>query len=257
MQTKTTSKKPSLVPASSETSTAETSTAESSLIPVGTALATTSAPPAEQEYVREDLKIPRVEIKHGVDTRFADIIPGQFVLNRPMDEDYFTLKIPTPVIFLDVNRGWLEDVEPGSGSIPLSFRTKAEVEEAGGTTERNHPDKTLFKRFADTLILIEQNSANFWPDTMTFEVKGITWILATYRIKASAYSAIGSVIGNWDFAQRRSTEPRHDYWAVRWMLGTVLNRGMSFSYFVPTLKKIREHTPEEYATLKEIADNLR
>ena len=96
----------------------------------------------EGEWGAGDLKLPRLDLKHAVDTRFADVTPGHYVYSRST-EDYFPLVPPFPIIFLKARKGYLQTVE--ASEVPLICYTKAELTELGGTTDKNRPNRRLLK----------------------------------------------------------------------------------------------------------------
>jgi hypothetical protein len=200
----------------------------------------------------EDIKLPRLDLKHAVDTRFANVTPGHYVYSRS-PEDYLPLIPPFPVIFPKVQM-FIQVVE--QGEVSLTCYSKAELTELGGTTNKNRPDLTLFGAFCDTLILIEQSAHPEWPDTVLLDIGGTKMALATYRIKGSAYSEIGSVLINGPVYQALAKQVPSLLWEQIWKLGSMLRKGQTFTYQVPTLVRLRKTTPAEAQACKELVENL-
>jgi hypothetical protein len=218
----------------------------------------TSPSPVEPGYLEGDwgagdLKIARLDLKHVVDTRFADVTPGHYVYSRS-PEDYFPLIPPFPVTILKARKGYLRDVDPGETA--LVCYTKADLAELGGTTDTNRPDLTLFNAFCDTLLLINRSAHPEWPGTLLLDVGGTKMALATYRAKKSAFSEFGSVLANWEAYQRMSKQKPAPLWEQVWKLGSTLRKLPSFSYQIPTLEKLNAVTPAESKALRELAENL-
>ena len=207
----------------------------------------------EGDWGAGDLKLARLDLKHAVDTRFADVTPGHYVYSRST-EDYFPLVPPFPVIFLKARKGYMQNVEPGE--VPLICYTKAELAELGGTTEKNRPDLTPFSPFCDTLLLIDRSAHSEWPDTIMLDVGGAKKALTTYRAKGSAFSEIGCVLASWEAYQRMTKQKLIPLWEQVWKLGSMLRKLPSFSYQVPTLVRLNEVTSAESGALKELAENL-
>jgi hypothetical protein len=207
----------------------------------------------EGDWGAGDLKLARLDLKHAVDTRFADVTPGHYVYSRST-EDYFPLVPPFPVIFLKARKGYMQTVEPGE--IPLICYTRAELAELGGTTDKNRPDLTPFGAFCDTLLLIDQSAHSEWPNTILLDVAGTKKALATYRIKGSAFSEIGAVLASWPAYQRMAGQKPNLLWERVWKLGSTLRKLPSFSYQVPTLVRLSEVTSAESEAFKELAENL-
>jgi hypothetical protein len=200
-----------------------------------------------------DLKLPRVELKHGVDTRYPDIAPGRFVYARS-NEDYLELIPPFSVTFLRAVKGYLQPVE--QGDIPMIARTKAEVFELGGATEQGRPDAPFWAPLADTLVLVSHSARKTWPGTTLFDICGEKTAAATYRIKATAFKEIGTVLASWERFQKMGGNMSARIFDVEWELGSHLRNGATFSYFVPTLKEKRIHTTSEQKALMDIGGNL-
>jgi hypothetical protein len=200
-----------------------------------------------------DFKLARLDLKHAVDTRFADVTPGYFVYSQS-PEDYLSLVPPFPVIFPKVRKGFMQSVE--TGEVPLICYTKAELTELGGTTDKNRPDLTPFGAFCETLILIGQSAHANWPDTILFDIGGTKMALATYRIKGSAFSEIGSVLASRPAYQLLTKQKPTLLWEQVWKLGSTIRKGSSFSYQVPTLARLRDATPAEARACKELVENL-
>jgi hypothetical protein len=213
----------------------------------------TAAGLLEGDFTLEDLKLPRLDLKHAVDPRFADVTPGHYVYSRST-EDYFSLAPHLTVVFPKVRKGFRQTVE--QGEVPLICYSKAELAELGGTTEKNRPDLTPFSVFCDTLVLIDQSAHAAWPDTILFDVGGTKMALATYCIKGSAYSEIGSVLVGRPAFQFLTKQKPTLLWEQVWTLGSMLRKGASFSYQVPTLKRLRSATPAEAQACKELVQNL-
>jgi hypothetical protein len=207
----------------------------------------------EGEWGVDDLKIARLDLKHGVDGRFSDVTPGHYVYSRSL-EDYLPLVPPFPVIFLKVRKGYLQSVEPGE--IPLVCHTKQELTELGGTLETSHPELTLFAPFCDCLVLIDQKARSEWPDTPLLDVGGKKKALATYRAKTSAFKEIGSVLASWSAYQRINKEELEPLWTQQWSLSSTVRVTPSFSYQVPTLARLEKVAAAELPGLKELAENL-
>jgi hypothetical protein len=208
----------------------------------------------EGDWSAGDIKLPRLDLKHAVDTRFADVAPGHYAYSRS-PEDYLSLVPPLEVIFLKAVKGYRQNVEPGE--IPLVCHTRAELAELGGTTEKNRPDLTLFSPFCDTLLLIDQSAHSEWRDTPLVEV-GETRkaALATYCIKGSAFAAIGSILAGQAAYQLLTKQKPALLWEQVWKLGSKLRQMPSFSYQEPTLARLNGVTPAEAQACKELAENL-
>jgi hypothetical protein len=207
----------------------------------------------EGDWGLGDIKLARLDLKHAVDTRFTDVTPGHYVYSQST-EDYIPLTPPFPVIFPKVRKGFMQSV--GQGETPLICYTKAELTELGGTTDKNRPDLTPFGAFCDTLILIDRSAHAQWPGTILFDIGGTEMALATYRIKGSAFSEIGSVLANRPAYQLLTKQKPTLLWEQVWKLGSTLRKGSSFSYQVPTLARLRDATPAEAQACKELVENL-
>jgi hypothetical protein len=200
-----------------------------------------------------DLKLPRLELKHGVDTRYQDIVPGRFVYART-NEDYLELTPPFPLTFLRARKGYIQSVEPGE--IPMIAWTKAEVVELGGSLERGRPDAAYWAPFADTLIVIDRAARPDWPGTQLLDINGQKVAAATYRIKGTAFNEVGTVLASWEKFQKMGGNLSARIFDIEWELGASLRKGMTFSYFVPTLRQKRAHAPIEQKQLAEMGGNL-
>jgi len=205
------------------------------------------------EWDSGDLKLPRLELKHGVDTRYSDITPGRFVYARS-NEDYLELVPPFSITFLRAVKGYLQPVE--QGDIPMIARTKAEVFELGGATEQGRPDAPFWPPLADTLVMINSSARKTWPGTTLFDACGEKMAAATYRIKATAFKEIGTVLASWEKFQKMGGNTSARIFDVEWELNSHLRNGATFSYFIPTLKEKRIHTPGEQKALSDIGGNL-
>jgi hypothetical protein len=209
----------------------------------------------EGDWGAGDLKFAKLSLKHGVDTRFVGVDPGAFVYSRST-EDYFSLVPPFPVIFLKARKGYLQVTE--ADEIPLICATKAEVAGLGGTTDRNgRPDLTPFSAFCEALVAIDQSACPDWSGTILFDIAGTRKIaFAEYFIKKSAFSEIGSVLAGEQAWARLAKQKPAPLWKQVWSLGSVLRKGPTFPYQVPTLARLGEVTPAESAALQELAENL-
>jgi hypothetical protein len=208
----------------------------------------------EGDWGAGDIRLPRLDLKHAVDTRFADVTPGHYVYSRSL-EDYLPLVPPFEVIFLKAAKGYRQNVE--QGEIPLICHSRQELADLGGTTEKNRPDLTLFSPFCDTLLLIDLSARSEWPGTTMVEV-GETRkaALATYCIKGSAFTAIGPILAGQAAYQLLTKQKPTLLWEQVWKLGSTLRKLPSFSYQEPTLARLNGVTPAEAASCRELAENL-
>ena len=200
-----------------------------------------------------DLRLPRLELKHGVDTRYPGVAPGRFVYARS-NEDFLEIMPPFCVTFLRAVKGYLQPVE--QGDIPMIARTKAEVLELGGATEQGRPDAPYWAPLADTLVMINSSARKEWPGTTLFDTSGEKMAAATYRIKATAFKEIGTVLASWERFQKMGGNMSARLSDIEWELSSHLRNGATFSYFIPTLKEKRLHTPGEQKALSDIGGNL-
>jgi hypothetical protein len=201
-----------------------------------------------------DLPIARLDLKHAVDSRFGDVVPGHYVYSHS-PEDYLPLEPPLPVIFLKVRKRYAQTVEVGE--IPLVCDTKQEVAELGGTLDYGRPDLTPFAPFCDCLVVIGEGARSEWPNTPLLDTGGKKKALARYRAQKSAYKEIGSVLAGWNAYQKMAKKELEPLWAQEWNLGSKLRKLPSFSFQVPTLVHLRKITDAaELAALKELAENL-
>jgi hypothetical protein len=207
----------------------------------------------EGDWSAGDLKLARLDLKHAVDPRFADVAAGLYVYSRSI-EDYFPLTPPLEVVFLKARKGYRQNVDPGE--IPLVCYSKQELAELGGTLEPSRPDLTPFSPFCDCLLLISEKAHSSWPDTSLLDVGGQKMALATYSAKGSAFKEIGSPLVSWDAFQRIAKKEPRPIWSQIWSLGSVLRKLPSFAFWVPVLKEAHAVSEDQAKALKELSENL-
>jgi hypothetical protein len=201
-----------------------------------------------------DLKLARLDLKHPVDTRFAEVTPGRYVYSRST-EDYFALTPPVPVIVLKARKGYRQNVE--QGEIPLVCYSKQDLAELGGTLEPSRPDLTPFAPFCECLLLIGEEAHPEWPETPLLDIGGgRKMALATYVAKGSAFKEFGAPLARWDSFQRIAKKEPKPLWTQIWSLGSALRKLPSFSFWVPTLKESGVVSEEQAKELKALAENL-
>lgn len=203
----------------------------------------------------EDFSIPKLSLKHAVDSRFEDVKPGLFVWH--MGEDYAALKPPLAFIPIKSRRGYVQQVDQSSGEQPIICWSKEEMEaEHNGSTEYNRPDKTKFSPLADLMILLI-DAKGLPPNAPLVSVGKKLCAPVIYRVKSTSFEvarALNSSIMAAKF--RREVTPK--FWDTSWILNstTKSRSGTGSVYQAPTVKLGAPTSAAERLELAEIASNL-
>jgi hypothetical protein len=205
------------------------------------------------DFDRDDFNLPTLILKHGVDQRFPDINPGNFVYSVGTEE-YYCLAPPLTVDILTLRKRYLQKVDQGQGERPQIAQTKEEVEQLGGTLDPANPEGILFQPMADLLFLI--NGGKTSKAISTLDVLGSKCAPAMYRAKGTAYGQTAKVVltdrARLKMAGKSDIKLTH----CRWVLGVKQRQGATFQYLVPTMTIGPENSPERMAALQDIAANL-
>jgi hypothetical protein len=208
----------------------------------------------EEDREAEGHHMPRLTLKHEIDTRFSSVQPGNFVYHNNRD-DGLELAPPIEIIVLRAEKSFIQ--RTGPGETPILCRTNAELAQCNGTiTPWAEPNKVPFQVLLDTLLLIEHPALAIRQKTPWIEYAESKGALATYRAKASAYQEISSVLLFPLMYARMKGEAPTPIWERKWKLGATMKPGSSFSYWVPILKPVSRVSPAESKALREIAENL-
>jgi hypothetical protein len=207
----------------------------------------------EGDFDRDDFNLPALILKHGVDQRFADINPGNFVYSVG-SEEYYCLAPPLTLDILKLHKRYLQKIDQGQGERPQIAQTKEEVEALGGTLDPANPEGILFQPVADMLVLINGSKTN--KAIASLEVLGSKCAPAMYRAKGTAYGQTAKVVLTTRTRLKMAGKSDAKLTSCRWVLGVKQRQGATFSYLVPTLVAGPENSPERMAALQEIAANL-
>jgi hypothetical protein len=203
------------------------------------------------DFDRDDYNLAKLLLKHGVDQRFSDVSPGNYIYSVG-EEEYYTLAPPITLEILRLQKLYMQKVEQGER--PQIAHSKEEVESLGGTLDAANPEGILFQPFADMTVLINGDKT---PKAIaSLDVLGAKCAPAMYRAKGTAYPQTAKVALTVLMRQKMSGIPDARLINCRWVLGVKQRQGSTFSYLVPTLAPGPANSPERIAVLKEVAANL-
>lgn len=154
-----------------------------------------------------DNKYPTLRIVAGSGKLSQMFLCGSLILGPTIDEAEQLFAPPDPklrkgaalrFVPLALRKSWRENLteeETQEGMQPRYFRTRQEVEEAGGTTAWLADQPPSFKPTATCIMLIEKPEGCDSP-LFTTELDGKLWCPAVYYASNSAYKAFALPIHN-------------------------------------------------------------
>lgn len=202
---------------------------------------------------REDLSMPQLALKQGIDIRFNDVRPGNFVWYA--GDDYADLKASLTFVPLKWDKSFIER-RAVDGQLPIQCDTKEQMEvEHNGTLEWGRPDKVAFSPQAKIMmLLIDAKGLPINALTLALGKKNAAPVVFT--VKNTSYEVARAINSNMMAAKfRRESDPK--FWDYSWHLGSVLKPSQQGGqYAVPTIKLGPPTTMAERKELATVAANL-
>jgi hypothetical protein len=243
-----------------------TAAVEAAQSPIPTDMGTIDFPPVPSETSvvpgqwsesgsedREDLSMPRLTLKHAIDTRFDGTRAGNYVWFA--GDDFAEIKPPLTFIPLKWNKGFIER-NPADGMQPITCDTKEKMEvEHNGTLEYGRPDKVYFSPMADIMLLLV-DVKGLPVNALTLSIGKKHCAPVVFRVKNTSYEVAKAINSNLVAAKfRREVNPK--FWDYSWVLGSVMKTSsQGGQYAVPTIKLGPATSAAERNELAAVAANL-
>jgi hypothetical protein len=229
-------------------------------VPVSVAPENLPVPVTEEPYLDitgevdgSDVSHPRLALKHAIDTRFEDVIPGNLVAY--LGEEHYSITPPVKVVVAGLKKFFLQVAEPGE--TPITAASAEEMEEAGGTLNPSDPELLHFRPAADIKLLVAGLNPKAFDGIPFFDVLGIPYAPMVFRGKNSAYEPTAKVLISWAAIKhaRHEQTPMCDY---PYDLKVSKTPWKGTTFFKPSLQRRRDepHSAAQITAFVEIAKNL-